>query len=160
LGDPNQGGGPDYTGFPESAYFLDTDDVGRPGTAPMLEVPLTAIRSGRALVQAVPETLKRVDWVQRLLTRASPVLKLRPNGKNRGDLVRVVKRSLRDRKGYLNFMLHSSEFMPGGSPTFPTDRDIESLYEDLEVLFSLVQGTFVGATLTEYYQRFHKEMSA
>jgi hypothetical protein len=41
--------------------------------------------------------------------------------------------------------------MPGGSPTFPTADAIESLYEDLESVFTEAEGHFRGATLSEFY---------
>ena len=47
-------------------------------------------------------------------------------------------------------MLHSSEFMPGGSPSFPTAEAIEKLYRDMEKLFAAAAPFFRGATLTEY----------
>ena len=51
---------------------------------------------------------------------------------------------------YLMFMLHSSELMPGGSPTFRTNEDIEKLYSDLETLFAYISGFCEGKTLKEY----------
>ena len=49
-------------------------------------------------------------------------------------------------------MLHSSEFMPGGSPTFKDEAAIEGLYQDLEALFSWLSDKTVGMTLAEFYQ--------
>ena len=51
---------------------------------------------------------------------------------------------------YVEFMLHSSELMPGGSPTFKDAQSIESLYADLETLFSMVSDRMIGCTLSEY----------
>jgi hypothetical protein len=52
-------------------------------------------------------------------------------------------------------MLHSSEFMPGGSPIFPTEADIENLYTDLGALFAAARKAgFRGTTLAEYAQAF------
>ena len=48
---------------------------------------------------------------------------------------------------YLMFMLHSSEFMPGGSPSFIDNESIENLYRNLEVLFKHISKNFEG----EYY---------
>jgi hypothetical protein len=48
-------------------------------------------------------------------------------------------------------MLHSSEFMPGGSPTFPDAPSNEALYSDLEALFERIQGHFRAATLSEFH---------
>jgi hypothetical protein len=55
---------------------------------------------------------------------------------------------------YVEFMLHSSELMPGGSPSFPGEAEIERLYENLETLFEAASGKFVGATLSEYRAAF------
>jgi hypothetical protein len=50
--------------------------------------------------------------------------------------------------------LHSSELMPGGSPRFPTGDSIESLYEDLELVFAEAAEHFRGATLSEFCDEF------
>jgi hypothetical protein len=55
---------------------------------------------------------------------------------------------------YIEFMLHSSELMPGGSPTFPTAGDIEQLYKNLETLFDEAAGWSRGATLSEFHEWF------
>jgi len=51
---------------------------------------------------------------------------------------------------YAMFMIHSSELMPGGSPTFQTQESIEKLYADLEVLFSEASQHFEGITLRDF----------
>jgi hypothetical protein len=51
----------------------------------------------------------------------------------------------------LEFMLHSSELMPGGSPTFKTAEQIETLYGHLARLYShLATLGISGNTLMEY----------
>ena len=75
---------------------------------------------------------------------------LRPNGYNLRELLYVVKCNLRSDQDYLMFMIHSSELMPGGSPTFPTEQSIEKLYKDLEILFERISKDYKGATLREY----------
>jgi hypothetical protein len=65
-----------------------------------------------------------------------------------------LEAAARDGRDYAEFMLHSSEFKPGGSPTFADKRSIENLYRDLEVLFSTAAERFEGATLHGYYQQF------
>jgi hypothetical protein len=47
--------------------------------------------------------------------------------------------------------------MPGGSPTFKNEQDIERLYADLESFFSWLAPQVKGMTLAEYYQ--HKQAS-
>ena len=51
---------------------------------------------------------------------------------------------------HVEFMLHSSELMPAGSPTFPDARSVERLYADLEMLFERASAVFSGATLAEF----------
>ena len=51
---------------------------------------------------------------------------------------------------HIEFMLHSSEFMPAGSPTFPDTGSVERLYADLEALFERASALFTGATLAEF----------
>ena len=64
----------------------------------------------------------------------------------------IVAEVLRNGEAYAEFMLHSSELMPGGSPNFRDERDIEELYDDLDAVFSFVNGRFTGRTLAEHYE--------
>jgi hypothetical protein len=58
-------------------------------------------------------------------------------------------------------MLHSSEFMPGGSPTFRDERSIEKLYSDMEQLFATAQVRgYVGCTLADYHAHWMTRSSA
>jgi hypothetical protein len=57
-------------------------------------------------------------------------------------------------RDYAEFMIHSSELMPGGSPRFPTADSIEALYDTLEALFASACAAFTGCTMSEYFERF------
>jgi hypothetical protein len=70
-------------------------------------------------------------------------------------MIQVAQQCLSQGHDYVEFMLHSSEFMPGGSPTFKDEAAIEGLYQDLEVLFSWLSDKTVGMTLAEFYS--HKK---
>lgn len=53
---------------------------------------------------------------------------------------------------YVEFMIHSSELMPGGSPYFKTDDSIKKLYDDMDIFFSrAISLGYTGITLKEYY---------
>lgn len=152
AGNPEGRGGSDYSRFPSEAYFVDLDDISRPGESPLLEVPMTIV-SARSLV---PEFLRRSVGIfplaRRALDRFLPSFYwLRPNGRNREVLVRIVRNAVRDGRAYVEFMLHSSELMPGGSSNFPKNEDIQNLYRDLEALFWVASERCVAATLAEYY---------
>ena len=149
LGDPKGNGGPDYSSFPERAYFLDPDDIRRDRTGGLLELPVTTMTRR-----------PRMKWTGRLPGVAGKVgrrlegfVQLRPNGRNIDALLRCVDRAVVENRPYIEFMLHSSELMPGGSPTFTSARSIELLYEHLEQLFERIAISFEGETLTGYAER-------
>lgn len=75
---------------------------------------------------------------------------LRPTGQNRKDLFWLVNKVISSEECYIEFMLHSSELMPGGSPTFKTSNHIEQLYVDLEILFQYISDNFKGIGITDF----------
>ena len=154
LGDPDQKGGTDYSQFPEDAYFLDLQDIRSPGQSSLLEIPVTVATKSNTTVHYLNEIGKHFSFFQKAMKWFFPPIWLRPNGNNQNDLLFLVKQALDKNKKYLQFMLHSSELMPGGSPAFSREEDIERLYEDLEVLFSTAHKNFAGTTLAAFAQQF------
>jgi hypothetical protein len=151
-GDPRRGGGPDYAGYPSSAYRLDLEDIRVPGSSALVEVPVTtfAQRHGAPIEWAwrrVGDHPLVAPVIGRLFPRA---LWLRPDGRNGRRLAGLLRTALAEGRDYIQFMLHSSELMPGGSPRFRSARTVEALYEDLERLFSAAVEGFAGRTLGEY----------
>lgn len=151
-GDPKGPGGTDYTTYPAEAYFLDLHDLRRAGASDFLEVPMTILpahpRIDRALALLGRNGPLRRAFLRR--ERARPRW-LRPRGWNRAEMLQVLETAQAEKRSYVEFMLHSSEFMPGGSPTFATAESVENLYADLEAVFSAAGRTFQGATLGEFY---------
>jgi hypothetical protein len=76
---------------------------------------------------------------------------LRPNGNNLHEMTALIDHIQHSDSDYLMIMLHSSELMPGGSPTFKTPESVERLYGDLEQIFTRIAQNFKGATLNDYY---------
>ncbi|MRS21926.1 deacetylase [Enterobacteriaceae bacterium RIT702] len=145
-GAPQGKGGTDYSLFPDHAYYLDINDISRAGDSPLLELPMSIqYRYG-----AFTNQLKKVWNDVRGKKRGPSVNWLRPVGGNVEQMRQVVEQTLSQGNDYVEFMLHSSEFMPDGSPTFKNEADIERLYDDLEQLFSWLQSRTQGMTLTEY----------
>jgi hypothetical protein len=126
-GDPDGSGGSDYTSYPPQPYFIDLHRIEREGDSPLLEVPVSIVSQGGA-----------PRW-------------LRPDGENRDSMLAILRRARKERWPCVQFMLHSSELMPGGSPTFRTEDSIERLYEDLASVFTEAARHFRGATLSEFY---------
>lgn len=92
-----------------------------------------------------------IKCMAKCLLNRKCMLTLRPNGKNLDKMLWLAEQQARSDSGYIMFMLHSSELMPGGSPVFNSADKIEKLYEDLEVLFSSLVKEYEGCTLQEYY---------
>lgn len=136
-------GGSDYTNAPQEPYFLSSEDVCRRGDLPLLEVPMSIMPTSPAIIERIRELAPPGTLPRKILNRLYPPLTwLRPNGTNRKAMLRLADRAIADGRSYVEFMLHSSEFMPGGSPTFRDEHSIEVLYDHLEELFAAVQGRF------------------
>jgi hypothetical protein len=144
-GAPNGAGGPDHSQAPERPYHFPLGASDAVEDAQLLEVPMTILKRRRT----PPER-----WLRRALGKQiDRVLWMRPNGRNLPQLLEVVDATVAERRDYLEFTLHSSEFMASGSPTFRTEEDIERLYEHLEALFARVQAHFAGQTLSAFAER-------
>lgn len=151
-GAPQGSGGTDYRRFPSQAYFIDENDISRAGDSSLLEVPMSIQFKHDALLNAVKQAYDKL----RGKVRSPSVHWLRPSGGNVATMQDVVTRTLADGSDYVEYMLHSSEYMPGGSPTFKTPDDIERLYDSLEHFFAWLQPQVQGMTLAEYYQLKHQ----
>ncbi|WP_034919588.1 deacetylase [Erwinia sp. 9145] len=145
-GAPQGKGGTDYTHFPQHAYYLDPADISRPGRSSLLEVPMSTLYKHSAMMNGIRQGYDRLRGKR----RSPSVYWLRPTGGNVQQMIHVAEKTLAGGADYVEFMLHSSEFMPDGSPTFKTEADIDRLYEDLEHLFIWLQTRTVGMTLADY----------
>lgn len=76
---------------------------------------------------------------------------LRPNGNNMKEMAWLINLYSKSENDYLMFMLHSSELMAGGSPTFPDEYSINTLYKHLDAIFEKISQYYTGYTLEEYY---------
>ena len=155
MGDPTQNGGSDFSKFPNLPYFVDVENISRAGSSSLLELPMTILPGGKLLPllsrHFAAGTLPR--RIANKLLNFEPVW-LRPSGNNLPQMLSIVERAQRENWPYLEWMLHSSEFMPGGNPNFSDERAIDQLYEDLETLFARVAQHFQGATLAQFYDEY------
>jgi len=145
LGDPNGAGGTDFSEYPESAYFFDLENR-------LLELPMTIINHNRSqLINKLSELPKIGRFIRHKLPQRTW---LRPNIRNLKAMLALVKQAVIKKRPYIEFMIHSSELMPEGSPNFVNESQIEKLYEDMERLFAIIQQKgFVGMTLKDYYKQ-------
>jgi hypothetical protein len=156
-GDPAGSGGADYSGFPQRAYFLDPCDISRPAIhGPLLEVPMTVRASG--LYRKAPWAY-RIPLMRRYANRLSlglgwlspvqPTIRA-PLQRHLDAMLDMARAERAEGADYMEFMLHSSELMPGGSPKFRDAPAIERLYEYLEILFQELATWCRGVTLLEF----------
>ena len=147
-GDPAGPGGPDFRRFPDHPYRLDLDRIDRRGDSHLLEVPMSVLRSRLHRIAPwayVTPLLRRFAW-----SRGPDRLWLYPDGRNDGVVQAVLDEALASGRPYVEMVLHSSELMPGGSPSTPDEASAERLFAQLEALFSRAQASFQGMTLTEF----------
>ncbi|WP_434779387.1 hypothetical protein [Neisseria sp. Ec49-e6-T10] len=146
MGAPLGLGGTDYSTFPQQAYFMDLDTM-QSGESSLLQVPMSIRYKYTPTIQNLKNILHKLQGKH----KPNSTLWLRPKKNNLKQMMQLSQDVLNSGSDYLEFMLHSSEFMPSGSPTFRTHEDIEKLYQDLAQLFKFLSNKVTGATLSEYY---------
>lgn len=108
----------------------------------------------------VPATIRQIknclngNWKKRIcsLIKGETVW-LRPAMSSAAVMKKVIDIvSMEEDIDYVEFMIHSSEVMPNGSPYFITEEDINKEYKIMESVFAYAkkQG-YIGCTLEEYY---------
>ena len=152
LGDPRGNGGTDYTAFPDRPYFLSPSNISLPATSVLLEVPMTTRLSG---LYRRARWAYRIPLLRRFVNKLSRGVSWMYPAENKLDAMLQVARGARaDAAAHVEFMLHSSELMPGGSPSFRNASDIERLYESIETLFEDLSTWCCGTTLKEFHTLF------
>jgi len=142
-GDPKGAGGPDFRSAPHVPYYLDEHDVTKAASQlsanAILEVPMTIATLRSNITGLVVEAFsKRHHW-------------LRPNGYNGVAMRQRIDEAVEKKLAHLMFMIHSSELMPGSSPTFPTEMSVGKMKDDLESLFAHAQAQgCTGQTVAEF----------
>jgi hypothetical protein len=156
-GAPGGRGGTNYRGYPVQPYFLQPSQISVPVRRGLLEVPVT-VETSRLFRSA--GWLYQLGVIRKIVNRISPRLNWLCPGENGLRGMRRAARAARRRdRGCLEFLLHSSELMPGGSPTFGSASAIERLYENLETLFAELSAWCQGMTLSELHARLTSEGS-
>lgn len=161
-GNPSGTGGPDYRNFPSEPYFLDDGDISRVGNSPLLEIPVTVVPRYDKILWAIynnviPQGSKPARFLFKQIFGPS-VEWFRPARGKLTSLMKVAQRKLESGADYIMFMLHSCEFMPGGSPQFRNENDIDALYEAIEEVFQWLHDHGVtGLTCHQFYNVFTAE---
>ncbi len=147
AGQSSDSWGTDYTDFKLLPYTIENTDI--------LEIPVT-IRDNHRLKPlkgcGVRKGIKRIKEAYEGYGKVW--LRPRNTKESLEDMMYLTDKIKKESKtDYLMFMLHSSEFMPGGSPSFPDNESIEQLYQNLDTLFNHISKSFSGCTFKEYYEK-------
>ena len=135
-------GGSDYSAAPRTPYL-------HPATG-ILEVPVTirTLHGTRFSLRGSPKAILK-SGRDALLGRK---VWMRPSLSRYEDMLRVLD-MIDGEPGegkYIELMMHSSEFMPGGSPYYETPRDIDEMYEQLDALFAAIRSRgYRGITMRD-----------
>lgn len=147
-------GGPSFAGAPLHPYRLDRADVRRPGTSPVLEIPVSA-----ATDPPLPKPIERLyaslpplPWRPALRRLGVRALWLRPSYTPVEDACRLADRLVAAGLPCLNLLFHSSEILPGGSPYHADEASVDRFLDDLKRLFDHVLGRLGarGSTYSEF----------
>lgn len=128
--------GTDYSHDKYKGYYqLSSKDIHKCGKSGVYEVPPTILT--KTSFRSLKIERKKI-W-------------LRPNGHNLEEMLWIVDKITNNKNiDYLEFMIHSSELYPGVNPTFKTQKSIEKLYEDMEILFEKINRNYEGIGLSNY----------
>ncbi len=105
-----------FTAAPTQPYHPDPSDPARPGTSPLVEVPVTVRPNPMARVPLVGKHLES-RWLR---PTRSDARKLAAVAR---ETIEQAQRARPDIPVVLNAMLHNVEVVPGASPYAATDRD-------------------------------------
>lgn len=130
--------GPDYRKVSHNPQYING----------ILEIPVTVQLTHKIFLKepiAVENTLKA--FVHAIKGQN---VWIRPNGHNLKEMLWLIDKCSKSESDYLMFMIHSSELMAGGSPTFTTNESIEILYDHLNIIFEQISKNYTSCTLKEY----------
>jgi len=135
-------GGTDYTRAKEHAHWVGN----------VFEIPATILDTGEKIHMGKKAKIKR--WLH-FKSIPHKIIWLRPAASDLSSMKRVIDAIYQNEAmDFAEFMIHSSELMPGGSPYFKDTEAIEQLYQTMDELFVYAREKgFVGCTLKEYYEQ-------
>lgn len=138
-------GGSDYRYVDAHAHYINK----------VLEVPMSIKDTGHK----IKATWRlRAKYAIKFKSLPNRQIWLRPSVSSLDEMKEVINYFDADETiDFVEFMIHSSELMPGGSPYYKTKGAVEGLYVVLDTIFSYAKSMgYEGCTLKEYVQRYEK----
>lgn len=134
--------GPDYSSSKTSIYEI------LPG---LIEIPMSTRKVRWNPKGSLKHKLKSFLFGEQLWLRPFKISK---------DYLEVLSQKMLKEinTDYFEFMIHSSELIPGGSPYLKSQEDVEQLYNVMEWYFNYIHNFgFIGSSLADYGKRWIKE---
>lgn len=132
----------DYRKIPNCCFEI------QPG---LLEVPMTTAKLHHFQGSKLLSRAKHLIIGERLWMRTATSSDI--------NLIKVLKKKIYNNEEYIEFMIHSSELMAGGSPYFSTEEDIEKHYCMLEKIFFIAAERCETLTLSEFEKLYRSNVS-
>lgn len=134
--------GNNYSKVPHKVYYIAEN---------LLEIPMTTGKT-----RWLPLSGSILHKMEALLIGEPLWLRPIKGSKPMETLVKSIRKKKPDT--YLEFMVHSSELMPGGSPYTRTPEQYEQFYAAMEAFFEYVASlNYQGCSLSEYKRMITKE---
>lgn len=129
----------DYRTYPNEAYLVKDNLIEIPMTVKHIQHTL----AGKSIKNRAKNLIVGKDrW-------------LRPAISTVKEMKLHIDERVENGSDYAEFMIHSTELMPGGSPYFKNSRDVEREYKDMRTIFTYaVQCGFEGITVRDYAKKF------
>jgi hypothetical protein len=147
-------GGPVFAGAPLGPYHPDYADVTRPGSARILEVPITAATLPRLPkpLEALYARLPPIPYRGALKRLGLRPVWLRPSYAPLPDMLVFASQLAASGAACFNIIFHSSELLPGGSPYTPDAASVDLFLDDLRRLLDHLTARLgaVGQTYAEF----------
>lgn len=163
LGLKGGAGGPDFRQAGVKPYLLSAEDICRAGNSGLLEAPVSIIYTG-SLIKENSFLSGRFTYLDDGLAKnilnkilfKKKWLRIFQSSKI-GDWSAIYKAAVRNKLPVLEFMIHSSELMPGGSPYAKDEKEVEKVYFQLEAIFKLFKSRGVeGVTLSAFAKNYDR----
>lgn len=149
--------GPDFRSASVAPYYPSQENILASGTLPILEVPMTILCTGFFKKEKNPLvklfSLLEDSFLKKVLNKIffrQKWLRIFHNSKLQ-DWRSIYKSAVANNLPVIQFMIHSSELMPGSSPYAKTDEAVDLIYKQLEEMFNFFKtNNLSGKTLTSF----------
>lgn len=151
------GSGPNWSFESIKPHVLESGD------SKILEVPMTIINTGFISGNGGIFENFVLKYPTNLLSRVIRKFLIKPRWlrvfkeTTSKDFEAIYKSAVSNNLPVIEFMIHSSELVSGGSPYVKNEKDLEALYKNLEALFEMLKSKGLeGVTLQEFAINFKR----